>query len=776
VNKIRIFCLAFWLFSIMSMAVFPASAQAAPISQVISLEGDYVILPDSDVELVALGGGRIYAVVLDDDDNYCFLFSDSGGATWTKAGQGLPKENEFICLEVENSVVALATEEKVYRSQDGGQTFGSLGGPTGLRHRGEEISCIAVNLSQVAVGIRNPSDGEFPLDGIYIYGRCGSEWEAQGMRQSPLGGFDADVTSITFAPSGESVIAVATGEDGTYMVAGCTQQTGNFWAGAKWSDAIEVAQSSGQSPKEGEMISSMISWMKDGSWSDVGPKAQFNSYKLLIAYNSSQEAQSDVYQVGLSFDLTPSKVSRLSLPKSLTITGLASNENTIVVAGIDEADRILVYCRNSVTVVWKQMFPDNDRAQSPRVVIAPDDTIFVGTSGEGSYFSRSEKGNLLVPISLIDSGGDYIEGIYLSQKFSESRTLYVTFAGRSLFRLVLDKDYQLVRIERLFYTPEYLNEMGVKGYSLANGEEDLLVYQADANSDKVWWGQYGLHWTEKTMEVRIQDVETIGDKAWIAGEDGMIYVGRSGVASKTISSGMSWVGKLEPGLPGTVLAAGGSDEYCWEVISVINGNSCENSCELLPFLPEEAVMEDDSDGFMVCHSPTDNAVYCVAEGNDLYKFVIGGSKWEKIGHLSRSEGIFPSARGLYNFSGSEVLFAPFPITEESVWLKIPELKGHWQGCQVVGLKTGEDLLIVWDGPEIHILRYYAQAESQVKPTVTSDTAVETQTGKDVTKKNSKVAPSPEKNTAPTNVEVATTFGAGALALIIIIVTAQARKK
>jgi len=755
--------------------VYPASVQAAPLN-LVSLTDEGVVMPDSDVKLIALGGGRIYAVVLDDDGNYQFLWSDSGGASWVRTTQGLPEEDEFICLEAENSAVVLATEYKVYLSPDGGKSFETLGGPAGLRNRGEEISSVAVSASLVAVGVWNPSHG-FPRDGVYLWGYGGNTWEAQGMRKSERGGFDADVTSLVFSPLGEEIIVVASNDDGTYLVVGCPQQSGNFWAGANWRNKVELSQSSGQSPKEGDITSSGMAWMKAGDWGpkDMGPKSQFTSYTLSVFYNSEQEDQSDVYQVGLSSDLSSSRVSRISLPKSPELGALNSfdcNKNTIVVGATASDGKSLVYYRNSVTVSWKQKYLDN-AAESPQVAIAPDDTIFVGTSGKGSYFARSEKENLLVPISLLDTDWNGVEEIYLSQKFSESRTLYVTFAGRSLFRLVLDKDYQLARIERLFYTPEYLNEMGVKSYNLANGEEDLLVYQVDANSDKVWWGQYGLHWTEKAMEVKIQDVETIGDKAWIAGEDGMVYVGRSGVASKTISSGMSWIGKLEPGLPGTVLVVGGSDEDRWEAISVIDGNSYE----LLPDLPKGAVMEDDSDGFMVCYSPTDNAVYCVAEGNDLYKFVIGGSKWERVSRLSRVEEISVTPRGMYVFTGSEVIFTPLPITEKSEWGKITELKGYWEGFEATGLKTGEDLLIVWDEDGINILNYNAQAESQVKQTVTSNTEVKTQAGKDVTKKDStKVASSPEKNTSPTSVEMITTFGAGAVALIIVIIVAKARKR
>ena len=740
-NKIRIFCLAF--FSIMSMAVLPAPVQAAPLSQVISLEGDYVILPESDVKLIDLAGGKIYAVVLNDDDNYILLWSDSGGATWNRASQGLPEEDEFLHLEADNSAVVLTTEDKVYRSLDGGQTFECIGGPTGLLDRGEEITSVAVNaLAQVVVGVQNPSSGDFPLDGVYIYGRCDGQWEAQGMRQSPLCGVDADVTSVTFSPSGESVIVVATRVDGTYLSVGCPQQTGNLWAGAKWDDGVEVSQISGQSPKEGEMINSEITWMKDSSWSpkDVGPKTQFDSYTIQVAYNSSQEDQSDVYQIGLSSDLSPSKVSRISLPKNpkiQSVDSLASNKNTTVVACTTEEGKILVYYRNSVTVVWKQKFLDNDQAEDPRVAIAPDDTVFLGTSGDGSSFARSEGENLLQSVSLIDTEYNSIDKIVISPRFLETGYAYMTFGDRTLFRLEFDKDYNLAEIKRVFYAPEDLDEMEVVG--AGSVKEDLLVYQAGDGSKKTWWGQDGIHWIAKEKEVAIESAASSGDKVWIAGEDGMIYLSRSsGVTEKVISSGMNWVGRVKPGPGGTVLAGGGPDEDYWETIAVIDGNSHE----LLPFFPKQAVMEDSSDGFRFCYSPADNAIYCVAESDDLYRFVIGTSKWEKVAYLSSSEELFATPRGLYNFSGSEVLFSAFPITDKSEWVGIAELEGYWRGCQVVGLKNGEDLIMVWDGSEIHILRYFAQAKAETKPVVTpavTEPPVNTQVAKPTTTVSQPVA-------------------------------------
>ena len=205
-----VFGLIFLFCSVLLPVPAKAEAQAIPT---ISLEEGNVILPNSDVELLAIKKDTFYTVV-NSRDKYWWLFSSKNqGKTWQKVGQGLPTEEKFIFLEVlpgNPGIVALATTTGVYLSTDGGNRFSYLGSPYGLAERKEEITSLTLaGASSILLGVRHPSPGKFAQEGVYLW--QGKSWEPQ----SGQGMWQKDVNAVAFLEGW--ILALVSDNTGTFL-------------------------------------------------------------------------------------------------------------------------------------------------------------------------------------------------------------------------------------------------------------------------------------------------------------------------------------------------------------------------------------------------------------------------------------------------------------------------------------------------------------------------------------------------------------------------------
>lgn len=692
------------LFFSLVVLIFPILFQALPVeaqsNSVISLE-ENIVLPNSDVELIASGGERFYAQVSYQGKEQLFL-SENRGRSWQKMPcQGLPENEKFIILETPASqpdVVVLATKTMVYLSRNGGRSFESLAGPAGLTERGEEITSLAVegNPPQILVGIWHPNQGKFPEEGVSLWGFNGkSSWEAQCFRPNWLGGengYFADVTSVAFSYA--NILAVATGDPGTgegtylniaYPAGQRTQWNGSDFPG--W--PVEISQTACQSPKETEILNSRIA-ISD-RWGSI-----------YVAYNTREKTKDDVYLVkfGNGYHLEGYQaggVSRLGLPKTpekKSIDDIAYCRGFLAV-GLTTVEGVHVFLLNGS--YWQNMWLRSGGKDAFNCQLAVSkDIICASASGQASFFARTDRETLL-PISLIDTSSAGINQISLSSDFLNDRTLYLNYGNQNLFRLALDNNYRLEEVARIFYYQSFDPAMIRIGASGQN------IFLFEAGKKKFWLSRDGgLNWLPAMeKETEITDAQVFGDKVWLAGKDGSIYLCLpSGVTQDRISSGLAWVGRIAPGPDGKVLVAGGSKEWFFEAVSLVS----PQSYQALPAFP---VVTSSSEGYKLGYSPLDNSIYC-GVNNQLYRTVSGSDSWEKVAEFENWVNeilVPPQGQGLYVFVRPRLYFSHFPINKNSQWTQVGKevMEGeNFLGCRLAEADNGEDLLIFWDNSKIKI--------------------------------------------------------------------------
>jgi len=225
-------------------------------------------------------------------------------------------------------------------------------------------------------------------------------------------------------------------------------------------------------------------------------------------------------------------------------------------------------------------------------------------------------------------------------------------------------------------------------------------------------------------ETEITDVQVFGDKVWLAGRDGSVYLClNTGVAQDRISSGLTWIGRIAPGPDGKVLVAGGSKEGFFEAVSLISSQSYQS-------LPAFPVITSSSEGYKLGFSPGDNSIYC-GVNNQLYRTVSGANAWEKVTEFGNwINEILVSPQGLYVFiKPQQVYFSRFPIGDSSQWVQvdIEELKGSssWLGCRLAEANGGKDTLIFWDTSRIIAFSYQPDSEPEEDVQTTPVTTPET---------------------------------------------------
>lgn len=714
----------------------PVKAESSSVST-ISLEEGNIILPNSDVELISAGKERFYAQVTYQGKS-CLYLSENKGRTWQKSlGQGLPDGEKFIALGTlagQPEIVVLTTRTKVYLSRNAGQNFEFLGGPSGLTDRGEEITSLTVTGGpKIAVGVWHPATGKFAEEGVFLWNWGGKAiWEGQNMRPSwrQGDGYSSDVTSVTFFLGTETLLVLATGDpdgpeplpEGSYLniayPAGETTQWNDFLG---W--PIEVAQTAGQSPNEAEILSSKI------AFSEFDRREE----KIYVIYNTRQRVKDDVYLIKISEGNAVEEVRKLGVPKNPEIISLDSVDYSgnsgvgFLAVGITTIegsqdggwggpggggggggagiiDGAHVYYLSSTNERFSPPSWENRWLRSGGYntyncqVAISEGVIFAGTSGPASSFSRAEE-NTLLPISLIDASPG-IDQLSLSIAFREDGILYFNYGNRNLLRLILKENYQLKEAARVFYYHQGFDQGRIKIGPASN--KNLFLFET--RTKRFWLSKDGgLNWLPAMeKEVEITDARVSGDKVWVAGKDGLIYLCQNtGATQSRISSGLAWIGRIELGPEGKILVAGGSKEWFFETISIVG----EESYQVLPPLP---VVTSSSEGYKLGYSLRDNSIYC-GVNNQLYRTVVGANSWEKVAEFGNwVNEILVSPQGLYVFIKPQVYFSHFPVKEGSQWTQVgkEELKGtNWLGCRLAEVDEKENLLILWDVSKITVFSH-----------------------------------------------------------------------
>ncbi|GAH69465.1 unnamed protein product, partial [marine sediment metagenome] len=252
-------------------------------------------------------------------------------------------------------------------------------------------------------------------------------------------------------------------------------------------------------PTEGEILSSKVALSG----------FKYRAGRIYVIYNTRDRSKDDVYRIEFSEEYELEEVRKLEVPKTPEISSLDSIDYTgtttsgSLAVGVtckdrDKRDQAQVYYLSAeeerlTSPHWSEKWmrawdartkrwiktPDTRNCQ---VAFAPDfaesDIIFAATSGKNSSFARSYK-NVLIPISLMDIVSGRIDRLSPSPRFSVDRTLFCNYGDRNVFKIVLDKDYQFKRAERVLLTSERFDPAKIKIESYSN--HLVFVFETEAN-------------------------------------------------------------------------------------------------------------------------------------------------------------------------------------------------------------------------------------------------------------------------------------------------------
>lgn len=716
-----------------------AEAQSYPV---ISLEEKNIITPQTDVEFVTLGVNEtIYALVVQRGRHLLFRSADQG-SSWEKIQTtGLPNNEKFVALKTLTTepVIVLTTTTSVYLSRNGGENFEFLGGPAKLKERGEEISSLAVaeegDCPQILIGIWHPQAGKFAQEGVYLWGFEGKRlWEAQEMRLTwRERGYRADVTAVAFTSDPLAILAIATGDpdyderllEGTYLNIGYPRSGSERGAEWNWLSRdwpIEISENGGESPKEAEILSSQIVFPED---LDISETEESKFYILCQTRNKTKDG---VYKV------EDMEVNQLEIPSYPPIVNLDSLDYIgtfsdgalalgVTVKNRENQEQVQVYYlppdeERSSSSDWSDKETRISRNKDCQVIFASDflesGTIFAGTSGETSSFSRSKK-NLLIPVSLIDALRG-INQLVPSPDFSKERVLFLNYGNKNVLKLELNENYQLDHVENIFYLPQGFSSTQIR--ILLDSRQNLLVFET--GKKRFWQSKDGgYRWSkERELKVEINDAKMAKDKIWFAGKDGMVYWQEdSRINQQGMAVGFSWLGQVAIGPDEKILVSGGTKEGIFDSIALAEEQDYENFPSFpvaMRYLP-------------IVFSPTEESIYAGIE-QQLYRLPLKEKSWEKMADLSgRITGMMIVPQGLYLFCRPRVYFSSLPLSEESPW-QFLEVKGNWLGCKSTQLNEEKNLLFLWDSQKIIVYTHQIppEEEEELPPEPTEPEPVEPQ--------------------------------------------------
>jgi hypothetical protein len=259
----------------------------------------YVVASPSEVNAFALGsdGETFYAIDIPGEQVYK---STDGGVTWedelteTLEDEGATLPAWDIAVAPDNpDLVAVATDDRqaVYVSEDGGKNWtdthvsDATGWNTSLLIADIAISPGYDSSNDIAIGTRNP-DAIHNGDVWVIKPVAFAAWQAQGLSM--------DVTAIRFSPNyddDKTILAVASDIDDTHLCTGVrnTDKNTTDWTVAAH-PTVEIAESTGDSPGENEIIVSDLALPSNYSGGTASRRVVYAAY-------SSNTTADDVYRI-----------------------------------------------------------------------------------------------------------------------------------------------------------------------------------------------------------------------------------------------------------------------------------------------------------------------------------------------------------------------------------------------------------------------------------------------------------------------------------------------
>jgi hypothetical protein len=447
------------LILLVSLSPFPAGkvVSASPdrlkwsVVDTPSGEGNVVLSP-SEINAFAIGSDdqTFYAIDIPQSKIYKSI---DGGITWNDkltgalhaTGAGLPVWAIAVAPD-DPYLIAVVCDNRtaVYASEDGGDSWvdADVRGLGGFL-----ISDVALSPQygggerDIAIGTRLP--GSNITGDVWARNMGISDWKEQEL--------DMDVSSVRFSLNyyeDKAIVVIASDEENTYLWVGerITEENRTWWY-----DSIELAESSGESPSEDEIIMSDLALR----WEDYSEDAGWTAY---AGYYSSTDVD-DVYRVEKDGTVKRLKVKgggKVSIA-SIAYRGgeLLAGE---VLAEERSAEALIHFCSNPEDDFPKWGRPEkpptggafSGRANAQVAWGSDGETAYCGTSTnwvqtatdwadtdvsighpwygaslDESAFSVSEDdGDIWNQLSLIDTDMSYLSDYAVSVETENDETLY----------------------------------------------------------------------------------------------------------------------------------------------------------------------------------------------------------------------------------------------------------------------------------------------------------------------------------------------------------------
>jgi photosystem II stability/assembly factor-like uncharacterized protein len=713
------------LLLIVSSFTTPAAASPEPLkwSRVnIPAEGekgDWGLGWGSDIKhLTVAVDGTLYAYGRGLDDT--LYSSDDGGLSWQATGEVADDIAAIATDPDDASLVYYATASRVYKSDDGAESFLPLPeSPGGAGGNNIEITSLDVardfaepESNIIAVGTRDKDPGQF--GGVYLLK------SDNPFAWSDAGAGNYDVYAVAFSPhhtDDGQLVAVVTNEFDTFVTSQIVDQ--------EWGDSIGNARLN--KDNSGTPASVMVDTSAAIAFpDDYNSDLPGSDCVLFIGIDAGSE-NGDVYRItgkaapgkSLAIDLDIGEADYID---NVDVTGLVVSggaDSAYLIAGA--AGSTEVYLSRDGGQNWaRSLKPPTGEGQT--CVLMASGLIYAATSGTESAFSISRDSGLnWNQISFVDTEIEDIIVLAPSPDYSQDNTLfmlsYYTAGAHSLWRSLSDGDKwervyssalaEVDEIDRVSLSPQY------------NKDSPVVFLTGFSNGKTALWksADNGQSFKRKIARFPIDCWAVVDDESLFIGS----YDGTSGRVYLTTDSGRSYSdGEVAGGQPlNSIVLSPGYDQD--ETILIGNKDGrvywSQDNGSSFDLLPPEAALSPLSGTVTVAFDPGyshNNTVYAAGdtEGESIYRFIIGKSDhWEAID--SPAEGmigqLITSGEGtLYanNFKadgGIERCLNPtysLGPTFETV------TKGLDEGAKLFGLWLVEHRLWSVDSANTRLMTYY----------------------------------------------------------------------
>ena len=641
---VKIIIITFALVALLTGLVLPANKGNAIAEKVkwtrvnIPAEGEvggWVLAEDSNVKhLTTAADGTLYVYANPSGTNYTLFRSANAGHSWTYCGGVSDSIIDIAVTYGDSNIIYYATESRVYKSVDAGNSFAEYSSSPGGAGTGNiTITCLGVarngGSNTIAVGTRDSDNSEY--GGVYTLDESlvVPAWVDTG-----IGGYD--VVEVTFSPNfsvDRQLLAVVTDEQDTAI---CSKI-----GGGGWGELI------GDATIQGVVVTSSAIAFPDDYDVTTGECAFY------VALDTGS-GKGDVYKISTLWAPGNSIATDLDIDdnydqENIDVAGLVVNGNTAnvsLLAGAASSTR--VYVSNDGGLNWTKTDKQPTGQSGTCLLLAPDyvssGKAYAATSGTESAFSyTADRGKTWNQLSLIDTqiSTNGIIDLAISPRYDRDNTLFLltfdaTHTEHSLWRsLNGGTDWERVvtstlagidTITMIQISPEY-------------GDESQVLYLAGTgNGNPAVWKSIdrGQTYTYRIIPISVDVWAAVDDNILLFGS----YNGTNSLVYSTTSSGLFYSEGVAAGsLPLNSIAL--SPDYMrdgnilvgntggWVYYSSNNGSSFKS-------VPLDATSPPLADSMTVAFDPgfaSNKTIYAASSSADkgIYRFTIDKSTgWERI--------------------------------------------------------------------------------------------------------------------------------------------------